>query len=180
MTIGPDESLEDYEERFQLSWKRARFTLDLESLKLVLVIGIMEDIMETIKMLFGEDIYQLSYENIKKLLKNHSRVVRRKSRDSQDLASSSSSNTSIKIEIRNMLEDFKSEMLHTLSLQMDTMQIKRKKEEVERALAIFFPRFTRRHPINECPLNVIKVFSVCEEIHSTDKFPSLLGLNVVY
>jgi len=31
-----------------------------------------------------------------------------------------------------MLEDFKSEMLHTFALQMDTMKIKRKKDEVER------------------------------------------------
>lgn len=36
-----------------------------------------------------------------------------------------------------MLEDFKSEILCTFSLQMDTMQIKKKQEEVERELAIF-------------------------------------------
>ena len=34
MTLGHDESLEDYEERFQLSYKRAKCTLDPESLKL--------------------------------------------------------------------------------------------------------------------------------------------------
>ena len=37
MTLGNDESLEDYEERFQLSYKRARCTFDPESLKLVLL-----------------------------------------------------------------------------------------------------------------------------------------------
>ena len=45
MTIGSDESLEDYEDRFQLSDKRARCTLDLESLKLVLLRGILEDLL---------------------------------------------------------------------------------------------------------------------------------------
>lgn len=40
MTMGNDESLEDYEERFQLSYKRARCTLDPESLKLVLLRGV--------------------------------------------------------------------------------------------------------------------------------------------
>ena len=35
MTMGSDESLEDYEERFQLSYKRARCTLDPESLNFV-------------------------------------------------------------------------------------------------------------------------------------------------
>lgn len=37
MTMGNDESLEDSKERFQLSYKRATCTLDLESLKLVLL-----------------------------------------------------------------------------------------------------------------------------------------------
>ena len=39
MTMGSDESLEDYEERFQLSYKRAMCTLEPESLKLVLLKG---------------------------------------------------------------------------------------------------------------------------------------------
>jgi len=98
--------------------------------------------------LLGGDIYQLPYDDIKTVFRNHCRAARKKGRASQVVASSSSSNTSIKSEIRNMLEDFKSEMLHTLALQMDTMPIKRKKEVVERALAIFYPRCTRRHPRN--------------------------------
>jgi len=121
MIIGPNESVKDYEERFQLSCKRARFTLDLELLKLVLVRGIREDIMETLNTFSRGDIYQLPYDNIKTLLKNHYGIVRKKSRDSQDLASSSSSTTSIKNEIGNMLEEFKSKMFLTFSLQMDTM-----------------------------------------------------------
>lgn len=79
-----------------------------------------------------------------------------------------------------MLEEFKSEMLQTLSMQMDTLHIKRKQEEVERALAIFCPRCTKKNPRNECSLNSIEVCSICEEYHFTDKCPSLLGLNVVY
>ena len=77
--------------------------------------------LESLNMLFGGDIYQLSYEDIEKMLKNHSKVTRKKGRASQALASSSPSTTSIKNEIRNMLEEFKSEMLHVSSLQMDTM-----------------------------------------------------------
>jgi len=79
-----------------------------------------------------------------------------------------------------MLEYFKSDMLQTLALQLDTMNIKRKKEEEERALAIFLPRCTRRHPRNECSLNCVKIRSVCEENHSTDKCPSLPGIKAAY
>ena len=111
MTIGSDESLEDYEERFQFSYKRARCTLDPESLKLVLLRGIHEDLLDTLHLLARGDIYQLSYENIKTIFRNHYRAARKKVRGSQPIASTSSSNSSIKGEIGNMLEDFKSEML---------------------------------------------------------------------
>jgi hypothetical protein len=167
MTMGSDESLEDYEERFQLSYKRARCTLDPESLKLVLLRGIPEDLLDTLHLLAGGDIYQLPYEDIKTVFRNHSRAARKRGRGSQPIASTSSSSSSLKGELGNMLEDFKSEMLQTLAMQMDTLHIKRKQEEAERALAIFCPRCTRRHPRNECPLNSIEVCSVCEEDHST-------------
>lgn len=37
MTLGPNESLEDYEEIFQLNYRRVNYTLDPKSLKLVLL-----------------------------------------------------------------------------------------------------------------------------------------------
>ncbi len=74
-----------------------------------------------------------------------------------------------------MLEDSKSEMLQILA-----MHIKRKQEEEKRALAIFFPKCTRRHPRNECPLKSIDVCSTYEENHSIDKCPSLPRLKAVY
>ena len=82
MTMGCDESLEDYEERFQLSYKRARCTLDPKSLNLVLLRGIPEDLLETLHLLARGDIYQLSYEDIKTIFRNHSRAVRNKGRGS--------------------------------------------------------------------------------------------------
>jgi len=115
MILEHDESLEYYEERFQLSYERAGCTLDLESLKLVLLRGIREDLLETLNMLSGREIYKLAYDDIKIVFKNHSREAKKKGRASQALTNSSSSNTSIKSEIGSMLEDFKSEMLHTLA-----------------------------------------------------------------
>ena len=93
--------------------------------------------METLNIISRGYIYHLSYEYIKTVFKSHSRDARKKGRASQALVRSSPSTTSIKNEIGNMLGDFKSEMLHTFTLQMDTMQIKRRQEEAERALAIF-------------------------------------------
>jgi len=121
MTLGHDESLGDYEESFQLNYKRTRCTLDLKSLKLVLLKGIREDILETLNMLSEGKIYQLSDDDINRIFNKRSKAAKNKGRSSQDLANSSSSNRSIKSEIGNMLEDFKIEMLHTLALQMGTM-----------------------------------------------------------
>jgi len=147
---------------------------------LVLLRGVLEDLLDTLHLLVGGDIYQLPYEDIKTVFRNHSRAARKRGRGSQPIASTSSSSSSLRGEFGNMLEDFKSEMLQTLTMQMDTLHIKRKQEEAEMALAIFCPRCTRRHPRNECPLNSIEVCSVCEEEHPTNKFRSLPRLKVVY
>ena len=84
--MGSDESLEDYEERFQLSYKRARCTLDLESLKLVLLRGVSEDLLDTLHLLAGGDIYQLPYDDISTVFRNHSRSARKRGSRSQPLA----------------------------------------------------------------------------------------------
>ena len=126
------------EEIFRMTIGQARCTLDPESLKLVLLRGVREDILDILHLLAGGDIYQIPYEDIKTIFRNHSKATRKKGRSSQPMANTSSSNSSIKGEIGNILEDFKSEILQTLTLQMDTMNIKRKQEEAERALAIFF------------------------------------------
>ena len=104
MNLGPDESLKDYEERFQLNYKRANCTLDPASLKLVLLRGIREEMIETLNMLSGVDIYQFPYETIKTIFWNHSRAFRKMGRAGQNTSNTPSSSTSIKHEIGNMLE----------------------------------------------------------------------------
>ena len=80
MTMGSDECLEDYEEGFQLSYKRVRCTIDPESLKLVLLIGVPEDLLDTLHLLAGGDIYQLPYDDIKTVFRNHSRAAQKRGR----------------------------------------------------------------------------------------------------
>jgi len=96
--------------------------------------------------------------------------------ENRNLGSSTfSSNSSLRGEFENMMEDFKSEMRQILA-----MHIKRKQEETERALAIFFPRCTRKHPRNECPLHSIEVCFVCEEDHPTNQSHSLPRFKAMY
>jgi hypothetical protein len=179
MTQGPNESLEDFEEIFQLSYKRAQnCTLDEDSIKLVLLVGVREDLMETLNLLSNGDIYQLIYDDIKRIFKNHSR---KKGRSSRELVPQSSNPTThIKNELRGLIEDMKTDILHSLSMQMDTLQIKKKHEETEKALVVYYPKCTKKHPRNECPLDLIDVCGICKENHPTNKCPSLPGLKATF
>ena len=69
-------------------------------------------------MLSGGYIYQLSYDDIKTMFKNHSRDARKKGRASQGLVNSSPYTRSM----GKMLDYFKSEIMHTFAFQMDTMK----------------------------------------------------------
>jgi hypothetical protein len=66
MVQGDNESLEYYEKIFQLSYKRYHiYSLDDEYLKLVLLRGVKEDLIDTLKPLKNCDIFYMKYENIK-------------------------------------------------------------------------------------------------------------------
>ena len=59
---------------------------------------------------------------------------------------------------------------------MDTLHIKQKQPEVEKALSIFYPKCRDKLPKRECPLNSVQVCLICELDHPTDKCPSLPGV----
>jgi hypothetical protein len=66
MIQGGNESLEDNEEIFQLSYKRAHnYTLDENSFKIVLLRGVREEFTKTLNLLANIDFSELEYEDIK-------------------------------------------------------------------------------------------------------------------
>jgi len=74
-----------------------------------------------------------------------------------------------KDEFEDQIEDFKSDMRQFLAMQLDTLWIQKKQEEAKRALVIFYPRCTRKHPRNKCPMHSLEVCFICEEYHPTDQ-----------
>ena len=90
----------------------------------------------------------------------------------------SSSGGITRLELGNLLENFKTDILGTISAQMDTLNIKKKFED--EALAIFCLRCKKKPPIKNCPLNSISVCGVCAEDHTTEDYPSLPGLQAIY
>jgi hypothetical protein len=55
-----------------------------------------------------------------------------------------------------------------------------KKKFKDEALTIFCSRCKKRHPLKNCPLNVVSLYGLCVEYHETDNYPSLPRLQDIY
>jgi hypothetical protein len=67
-------------------------------------------------------------------------------------------------------------MINSFSSQIDTLQIKHKQAQSEKALCTFCLECRKKHPPRECPLNNVQVCLICELDHATDQCPSLPGV----
>ena len=83
-------------------------------------------------------------------------------------------------EIGNLLEDFKIDILGTLTTQLDIMQAKQKQVEAKQNLVIFCPRCRKKHSHKECPLDMVQTCTLCTKDHATESCPSLPSLKAVY
>jgi hypothetical protein len=139
MNQGENESLEEFEERFYLSYKRSHNCIIYEdSLKLVLLIGVREKLTETLNLISNRDIFQIDYRDIKHIFKNCFISTMKKGRNGKEMVTQYSHPIILtKNEIGGLLEDIETCILHSLAMQVDTLRVKKMKEEVERALAIF-------------------------------------------
>jgi hypothetical protein len=63
---------------------------------------------------------------------------------------------------------------------MDTLQVKQKKLELDRTMAIFCPTCRKKNPERECPLKSIEECAICKLNHATSSCPSLLGLKALF
>ena len=105
---------------------------------------------------------------------SHSKVKTRKTIRSNNATSGGVT----RIELGNLLEKFKIDIICTISSQLDTLNIKRKLED--ESLTIFCARCRKKHPAKYCTLNNVKVCAICAENHEIEIFPLLPGLQVIY
>jgi len=82
-------------------------------------------------------------------------------------------------EIDNLLENFKTDILSTLSTKLDVFQVKNKQAK-EEELLIFYPCCQGNHGHKEFPLDIIEVCTVYTKNNSSDRFPSPPGLKVIF
>jgi len=152
-------------------------------LKTTLIKGMKEQWVETLNITGKGDIYQENFAEIIDLCIRSSRGSTRLKPIERDMLTRDnriSSGSVIHAEIGNLLEDFKTDILGTLTMQLSIMQAKQKQEIAEKNLAIFYLKCRKKHSHKECPLDVVEICAICTKDHSTENCPSLPGLKAVY
>jgi hypothetical protein len=110
--------------------------------------GIRDDCIEVLNLMSFGDVYQKSFTDIAEYCKRYSinQTKRGKClRDPIRRTTKPGLGVVTRIELRNLLEKFKIEILNTINTKLDTMKIKRKQEEENATLAILCPRCRKRN-----------------------------------
>eukprot|EP00253_Pinus_taeda_P033127 PITA_33127 len=186
MIARPNETFEEYVERFQYNLQRSPYAslpLPNNVLKTILIKGMKEQWIETLNIMGKGDIYQESFADIIDLCIRNSRGgtrIKLAEHDRFARENKISSEGVTRVEIGNLFENFKTDILGTLTTQLDVLQAKQKQMEAEQNLAIFYPRCRKKHSHKECPLDTIQTCAICTRDHSTESCPSLPRLKEVY
>jgi hypothetical protein len=128
------------------------------------------------------DIYQETYDNIILLCIRCSRGSTRTRSGMQTSLTRNSNITSggfTRVEFGNLLEDFKTYILITLTTQLDVLQAKQKKKKHNR----LWPYFSTDAEKNMAQGNVPWMwfsFAIYTKDHDIEQYPSLLGMKVVF
>jgi len=84
------------------------------------------------------------------------------------------------MEIGNLLDYFKMDILGTLTTHLDVLQAKQKQALTEQNLVIFCPRCRKKLSQWEFPLDMVKTCTIYNKDHDTEQCPSLPVLKVVF
>jgi hypothetical protein len=147
-----EESLEDFLERFTYTLQKSKYN-DLwdEAIKTLFLKGVLEEYIDTLNLMASGDIYQKNFEAISELCRTYSRSKGKTAKSVREPVNkntkTSTSGGVTRVELGNLLENFKTDILGTIGSQLDTLKIKRKQEEENPVLSIFFPKCRKRHPL---------------------------------
>jgi hypothetical protein len=112
-------------------------------------------------------VYQKPFADIAEYCKGYSRSQAKTRKSVRDPIGGSKKPVPegvTRIELEDLLEKFKKYILNTISIQLDTMKIKKKQEEENATLAIFCTRCRKKHPEKECPINLLKYVAFVKTI----------------
>jgi hypothetical protein len=126
-----EESLEDFLERFTFTLQKSKYNdLQDEAVKILFLKGVLEEYIDTLNLMASGDIYQKKFETISELCRTYSRS---KGKDTKSVREPVNKNTKTstsggvtRVELGNLLDNFKTDLLGTIGSQLDTLKIKRK------------------------------------------------------
>ena len=100
--------MEDYVSRFLYTLqKNPQHVLSEDLQKLVFLRGVNESCLEALDLMAGGDVYQASWDDLKKICQNYSRSTMKKGRQPHSIVTKGISQGISKLEISNLLSDFK-------------------------------------------------------------------------
>jgi hypothetical protein len=130
MQQSEEESLEDYLERFLYNYQKTKqFALDTATVRTIFLKGVRDDCIEVLNLMSSGDVYQNPFADIAEYCKRYSRSQAKTGKSVRDPIHKIVKPTSggvTRIELGNLLEKFKTDILNTISSQLDTMKIKKK------------------------------------------------------
>jgi hypothetical protein len=128
-----DEIPKDYLERFLYNYQKSKlFTTDPAVVRTIFLKGIRDDCIEVLNLLSSGDVHQNPFAEIVDYCRRYSRgqaKIGKGPRDSFSRNTKQISGTVTRIELGNLLENFKTDILSTISNQLDTLKLKKKQEE---------------------------------------------------
>lgn len=183
MTQKDYESLEDYVEWIHYNLQRSKHSdLHHEILNTIFIRGMRDDCLDMLNLLGKGDISQVPFTKIMKLYLRFSRGSSKGRSTIRYFSTQIQKSTSggvTEVEIENLFEILKTDILSTLSTQIMTTQIKKARGEAYTTLAVFFLKCRKKHPLRDCEMNNISLCNICELEHSTGQCLELPRLKVV-
>ena len=148
-------------------------------LTIILLRGIREYFLGMLNLLGKGDISKEPFEKIVELCRRYSRGSSRTNKwekleqDVFDGTQKSSNGGATRVEIGNLLETFKTDIMSSISSEIDVLRMKQKQVVEDLTLGVFYPKCMKKHPLKECPLKKVEVCHLCELNHDTKECPSL-------
>jgi len=130
MQQSKEESLEDYLERFLYNYQKTKqFPLDTTTVRTIFLKGVRDDCIEVLNLMSYGDVYQNPFADIAEYCKRYfcnQAKIRKSVRDPTNKITKPTPGGVTRIELGTLLENFKTDILNTISSQLDTIKIKRK------------------------------------------------------
>jgi hypothetical protein len=125
-----DEIPEDYLEKFLYKYQKSKlFTTDPAVVRTVFLKGLRDDCIEVLNLFISGDVHQNPFAEIADYYRRYSRgqaKIGKGPRDSFSRNTKQNSRTVTRTELGNLLENFKTNVLSTISNQLDTLKLRKK------------------------------------------------------